>query len=107
MLSAARGVKLAMVAPHIDSHLVLQAEDQPWFDLSQFFDETFYFIEKGRKKGGVLVHCMAGISRSSTIVAAYLMRKNGYTKSQAIYILQSRRKQVNPNQGFLKQLQTL
>ena len=88
---------MANVSPHIEKHLTLEAEDQPWFDLSQFFDETYTFIEEGRQRGGVLVHCMAGISRSATIVAAYLMRKSGYTKVQAVYLLQSRRKQVNPN----------
>ena len=75
----------------------MNAEDQPWFDLSIFFDETFGFIETGRKKGGVLVHCMAGISRSATIVTAYLMRKKGMKKDDIIALLQSRRKQVNPN----------
>ena len=75
MLSAAKNVRLTHVSTHLKSHLVLQAEDQPLFDLSQFFDQSFTFIEEGRKHGNVLVHCMAGISRSATLVALYLMRK--------------------------------
>ena len=37
--------------------------------------ECIEFIDNNLKYGNVLVHCMMGISRSSTIVIAYLMKK--------------------------------
>merc|ERR1719376_1690623 len=43
-------------------------------NLSQFFPEAIQFIDEARSRGnGVLVHCLAGISRSVTLTVAYLM----------------------------------
>ena len=40
-----------------------------------FFDVAYRFIEKCRKANcNVLIHCLAGISRSPTLAIAYLMR---------------------------------
>jgi protein-tyrosine phosphatase len=65
----------------IAEHLVLQAEDIPSFDISKHFETGISFIERHRKHTNILVHCHAGkansnagISRSSTMVIAYLMK---------------------------------
>ena len=52
------------------------AGDMPGYDISQHFTATSEFIEEVRVKGsGILVHCVAGASRSATVVIAYLMEK--------------------------------
>lgn len=60
------------------------------------------FISK--TEGSVLVHCMAGISRSATIVIAYLMSENQMSFSDAYAYVKKRRSIVRPNSGFLRQL---
>lgn len=35
--------------------------------------QTSAFIHEGRMQGGCLVHCYAGVSRSSTVLMAYLI----------------------------------
>lgn len=52
----------------------------------------------------MLVHCEAGTSRSPTIVVAYLMRKRGWGVEEALGYVGGRRKCVNPNKGFMKDL---
>ena len=53
----------------------------------------------------VLVHCMAGASRSATIVIAYLMWKKKMKYKEASQYVKDRRFIVYPNFGFRKQLQ--
>jgi len=55
-------------------------------------------------QGRVLVHCSAAISRSPTIVAAYLMKRRGMTLRESLERLVSARHAVSPNPGFLRQL---
>jgi hypothetical protein len=61
------------------------------------------------KGSGVLVHCWAGHSRSVSIVLFYLMKKTRRFKSvaEALAFIQSKRPYIDPNPGFLLQLETL
>lgn len=49
----------------------------------------------------MLVHCYVGVSRSATIVIAYLMQMYNYSLQGALTFLTSRRPHINPNPGFL------
>lgn len=66
------------------------------------------FINEGRKNGeNVLVHCAAGISRSSTIVVAYMMAKYGIEFDEAVQRVRSKRGCICPNTGFESQLKSI
>lgn len=54
-------------------------------------------------EGKVLVHCHVGVSRSATLVLAYLMLKQNLTLVEAICAVKESRG-VIPNRGFLRQL---
>ncbi|XP_042381231.1 dual specificity protein phosphatase 1-like [Zingiber officinale] len=80
--------------------------DTPGTELDKHFDECFNFIDEARSSGGsVLVHCFAGMSRSVTIVLAYLMKKNHITLREALSLVRGKRPRVAPNHGFLTQLE--
>lgn len=53
--------------------------------------------------GKVLVHCHVGVSRSATLVLAYLMLKQNLSLVEAICAVKDNRG-VIPNRGFLRQL---
>jgi len=79
--------------------------DMPSQDILQHFPVCMQFIDDARKEGGkVLVHCAAGISRSSTICVAYLMREEGLSVTDAIDAVRQCRKIICPNIGFQRQL---
>lgn len=66
---------------------------------------TYISLYKRKKKGNILVHCYMGSSRSATIVSAYMIKTYGYTLDECIKILRSKRKIVNINTEFAKNLQ--
>ncbi|KAL5507689.1 hypothetical protein ACEPAH_5307 [Sanghuangporus vaninii] len=58
-----------------------------------------------RQKHRVLVHCVMGISRSTTVVCAYLMATRHLSFPSALMFIRKRRPRVHPNYGFRRQLQ--
>ncbi|XP_060912300.1 uncharacterized protein si:dkey-175m17.7 [Labrus mixtus] len=93
---------------HVNSGLRykrLPATDNSKQNLRQYFEEVFEFIEEAYQSGqGVLVHCQAGVSRSATIVIAYLMKHTLMTMTDAYKYVRSRRPVVSPNLNFMGQL---
>jgi atypical dual specificity phosphatase len=58
-------------------------------------------------KGTVLVHCDQGVSRSATIIIAYLLssNENFSTVDAALNYVKSKRSVIRPNSSFLQQLE--
>ncbi|KAK7035938.1 phosphatases II [Favolaschia claudopus] len=87
-------------------HLVIPVDDSEYDDLLIHLPEACRFIEDAlAQKGRVLIHCVMGISRSTTVLAAYLMKTRSMSVSDAICFIKQYRPQVQPNYGFLKQLE--
>lgn len=61
-------------------------------------------VSDGSEGKAVLVHCMAGVSRSPTLVAAWLMHNRRWPAATALAYLKERRACVDPNPGFRQQL---
>ncbi|CAK74625.1 unnamed protein product (macronuclear) [Paramecium tetraurelia] len=87
------------------SSMFIRVDDADFVNLSQYFQQAIDFIDQNRLFTNVLVHCYAGISRSATIVIAYLMKSYKMTLDEAFKYVQQLRPIINPNPGFMKQLQ--
>lgn len=86
------------------TYMGIDARDSYDFDMSVHFQSAADFIHRALSRGGkVLVHCHVGVSRSATLVIAYLMLKQKLTLVEAICAVKDNRG-VIPNRGFLRQL---
>lgn len=89
--------------PNKYKYLKIDIADSPNVDISKYFDLTNKFLDRAISENGkIFVHCMAGISRSPTIVISYLMLE--LNLMTAYKTVQSRRRIINPNEGFMRQL---
>jgi len=98
------GIDLEQNYPDAFKYHQIQIHDMTHANLFSHFHVTYQFIEEGLAAGGVLVHCAMGISRSSTIVIAYLMQKNKWDFQTAYQYVMERRPYICPNMGFRRQL---
>ncbi|KAJ6247390.1 dual specificity protein phosphatase [Anaeramoeba flamelloides] len=70
------------------------------------FPKVIDFIQKALLNENVIfVHCMAGISRSSTAILSYIMKIQNMSTWDSIRYLQTKRKMIQPNKSFVFQLQ--
>jgi atypical dual specificity phosphatase len=91
------------------NRLHLSLADRTEVDILSHLDETTEFIRKAlgeNTENKVLVHCFQGISRSATVVCAYIIATEYKHASEAVEFVQARRGIVCPNLGFRTQLAT-
>jgi len=74
VLSVTSEEKNLVLSPEF-RRLSIDLEDTQKEQIYNFFNTTYHFIDNNLRSTNVLVHCMAGVSRSATIVIAYIMKK--------------------------------
>ncbi|KAG0141559.1 hypothetical protein CROQUDRAFT_685151 [Cronartium quercuum f. sp. fusiforme G11] len=87
------------------AHLDVRAVADDGLDrISAHLPSTLAFIERARVNGGkVLVHCRVGVSRSATVVIAYVMAHCNVDLAAAYLLVRSRRLNIliQPNLVFM------
>ncbi|ONH66801.1 Tyrosine-protein phosphatase YVH1 [Cyberlindnera fabianii] len=97
----------------------IPVDDLESTNIIEHFDDACNFINKalfpdessvqrGVKRAhstGVLIMCQAGVSRSVTVMAAYLMKKYNLTPQQALHAIKRKRPMSDPNESFIEQLE--
>jgi hypothetical protein len=101
----------AMPPVHEDKFVykVFPFEDHHKVNIAKYFPDCFTFIDQAlsNKENKVLIHCFAGVSRSATITAAYLIQKYMMSYPEAIEYVRKARHWINPNNGFRQRLKEL
>jgi len=90
-------------------YLRLAMADNATEPLEARIEKAWDFLEKVRirEDGNVLVHCQQGVSRSVSMVVAYLIKYYRFTFDDAKALCQKSRKQACPNEGFENQLREM
>lgn len=91
----------------LDSFVYKQiaVEDSHDVNMLQHLPDAFAFIEDARLcRERVLVHCHAGMSRSVTIILAYLMKYYEHSLESAYDFVKQRKSDIAPNFSFMGQL---
>ncbi len=105
ILNATEEIPNAFGADSSYQYKKLYIMDLPDTNIAEHFVSSIKFIQEGLSSGKpVLVHCAAGISRSSTIIIAYIMWKQNCTFEEAYSYVLSKRSVIEPNLGFYRQL---
>ncbi|KAK6022594.1 dual specificity phosphatase, catalytic domain protein, partial [Ostertagia ostertagi] len=86
-------------------YMKVRIDDHPYARIQDYFDQVADKIKAVKDRGGkTLVHCMAGVSRSASLVMIYLVKHERMTLRQAYHYVRSARPVIRPNVGFWKQM---
>jgi protein-tyrosine phosphatase len=86
----------------------LPLEDDVDEDVACHVDSAVSFIRASLGEGRcVLVHCQAGISRSATVVLAFLIKDRRMSLRSAFDLVREVRPEIQPNSGFFRYLSQL
>lgn len=104
-------VEVKPIAPEllpstIQRYLYINVMDHSKQDLLSHFATSNEFIETALKNSTnkVYVHCVAGVSRSATLVISFVMKTRCMSFQEARDLVVQKRRVVDPNEGFVCQL---
>lgn len=81
-------------------YMRIKIYDFPNSNIHNYFDSAITFINNAP----TLVHCLYGISRSASIVIAYIMKIYKISFINAIKYVKTKRSIIHPNYGFVNKL---
>jgi len=88
-------------------HIWEPIRDAPPVPSVKWLKEKVDFVEAHHGTGKTtFVHCFQGRSRSGLVVTAYLMRKHGWSRDEAIANIRAKRPELKPNAAFMELLMT-
>lgn len=85
-------------------YLRLHFSDDESQDLEQVLLTGTKFLQEQCANKNVLVHCRQGVSRSVSVVLAWMLRYQGLTLCQALKKVREKHPDAAPNLSFLQQL---
>ena len=100
------GSELKCKFPYKYNYLKLNLHDYEDDSLLPHIEKSVKFIVDNFSNG-VLVHCKAGISRSPSIIIAFLIKSYKYTYDEAYEYVKSKRQKIKPNDKFISELKKL
>ena len=100
IICVAENLKININNPNIEV-LKYELKDDYTCNISLYFEEIGYIINN---KQPVLVNCMAGVSRSATIVIAYIMKYYKLNLRDTFLYVRKQRNQICPNKKFMEYL---
>jgi protein-tyrosine phosphatase len=85
--------------------LHIAVEDTERDSIAKHLAVCFGFIDNARQAGGsVMVHCLAGVSRTGAVIVSYLMHHCRISLRDAFLLAWRKRPILQPNDGFLEEL---
>ena len=90
---------IACFFPDKFTYMKITLDDYYTAPIENYFDEVYNFIE-GNSGGATLVHCRAGVSRSSALAIAYVGKRYRMKFLEAYEFVHNKRKFISPNRGF-------
>lgn len=89
-------------------HNFVECLDLPETDIKSVVNACIPIIKVSTNENkNVLIHCNAGVSRSSAVVIGFLILDHKFTYLDAYNTVKKARNCIKPNAGFEKQLKTL
>lgn len=100
IICVAEGLKINNNNPNVKIYKY-ELQDDYQCNISLYLQEIGKIINSEKI---VLVNCLAGVSRSSTFVIAYLIKYFNINLKKAFLYVRNRRNQICPNKNFMEHL---